>query len=188
VKWGENFGLSTTAPIRSMTAGSRSGTGSPKSRIVPAVACASPSSIRIVVVLPDPFGPRKPCTPPAGTARSRSRTATRRPRRERNSLRSPLVSMTWLPGASVTGQTLGGQQLDPWVLRRIGSRVVVGRRVVGLPRQEGAQVALDVRRHLGDGDVATELAAQRGDARVGDAARDEPVVPPEVDVAVDRDS
>src|SRR4051794_23933226 len=150
-KCGENFGLSTTAPTRPITAGSRSGTGSPKSRMVPAVARASPSSIRIVVVLPDPFGPRNPCTPPAGTARSRSATATRRPRRERNSLRRPVVSMTLLV---VTGQTLGGQQLDPGLPRGVGAGLVVGRRVVRRPVEVAGQVALDVRRHLGDGDVA----------------------------------
>ena len=34
------------------------------------LAASSPSSIRIVVVLPEPFGPRKPKTAPRGTARS----------------------------------------------------------------------------------------------------------------------
>ena len=48
----------------------------------------------MVVVFPDPLGPRKPCTPPRGTARSRSSTATRVPARPLNSLRSPLVSIT----------------------------------------------------------------------------------------------
>ena len=36
------------------------GIGSPSSEISPAVGRISPSSIRIVVVLPEPFGPRKP--------------------------------------------------------------------------------------------------------------------------------
>ena len=49
----------------------------PVRRMLPPVGRDSPSSIRMVVVFPEPFGPRKPCTPPAGTARSRSRTATR---------------------------------------------------------------------------------------------------------------
>ena len=58
-KLGENFGDSTTAPIRSMTAGRACGTSVPKSRIDPDVARARPSSIRMVVVLPEPFGPEE---------------------------------------------------------------------------------------------------------------------------------
>ena len=37
-------------------------------------------SMRMVVVLPEPFGPRKPKTLPAGTARSRPSTASCPPR------------------------------------------------------------------------------------------------------------
>ena len=49
-----------------MTSGSWAGTWIPKSRISPLVGRVSPSSILIVLVLPEPFGPRNPCTPPGG--------------------------------------------------------------------------------------------------------------------------
>ena len=45
---------------------------------VPAVGVTSPSSIRRVVVLPAPFGPRKPVIRPGSTAKLRSSTARRR--------------------------------------------------------------------------------------------------------------
>src|ERR1035441_8307781 len=58
-----------------------------------------PSSILIVVFLPEPFGPRKPYTEPLGTARSRWSTASWPPR---NRLVSPLVEIAvkgrWLRG------------------------------------------------------------------------------------------
>src|SRR4029450_4790608 len=43
----------------------------PSSRAVPASARSSPSRTRRVVVLPAPLGPRKPCTSPVRTSRSR---------------------------------------------------------------------------------------------------------------------
>jgi len=49
-----------------------------------------PSSSLIVVVLPDPFGPRKPYTLPSGTARSMWSTASWPPR---NRIASALVAM-----------------------------------------------------------------------------------------------
>ena len=42
---------------------------------VPDVGRTSPSSIRSVVVLPAPFGPRKPVTRPGATWKERSSTA-----------------------------------------------------------------------------------------------------------------
>ena len=77
LKVGKNFGDSTIAPTRSITSGSARGTVVPKIRIRPESGRTRPSSILIVVVLPDPFGPRKPCTPCAGTRRSRPSTAGR---------------------------------------------------------------------------------------------------------------
>ena len=50
-----------------------SGIGRPSTSMVPAVGVTRPSSIRIVVVLPDPLGPRNPKTVPTGTSRLRSR-------------------------------------------------------------------------------------------------------------------
>src|SRR5688572_27970136 len=65
---------------------------------LPAVGRISPNSIRIVVVLPEPLGPRNPYTAPRGTARSTSLTATWR----RNRLVSP-VELIAAPSSSPTG-------------------------------------------------------------------------------------
>jgi len=48
---------------------------------VPDVGVTSPSSIRSVVVLPAPFGPRNPVTVPGRTAKVRSSTAVTAPKR-----------------------------------------------------------------------------------------------------------
>jgi len=58
-----------------------SGTGYPSSQIDPVVGLVSPSSIRIMVVLPAPFGPRYPNAVPVGTRRSTRSTAVRPPNR-----------------------------------------------------------------------------------------------------------
>ena len=47
----------------------------------PAVGAIRPSNMRMVVVLPAPFGPRKPYTWPAATSRSSSLTAIVSPKR-----------------------------------------------------------------------------------------------------------
>jgi eukaryotic-like serine/threonine-protein kinase len=48
-------------------------------------------------------------------------------------------------------------------------------------------VALDERQHLGHADIAAELARQRGDVGVVDAARDDAAEPAEIGVAVERE-
>src|SRR3954451_9611208 len=58
---------------------------------VPAVAAASPSRIRIVVVFPEPFGPRKPVTRPSATAKPSRSTATTPPKRFVSSVTSIVV-------------------------------------------------------------------------------------------------
>src|SRR5918999_1779996 len=67
----------------------------------PAVGRASPRRSLMVVLLPDPFGPRNPTTLPAGTRRSRSFRAVVRP----YVLVRPWVSIaydaTWGPGGSI---------------------------------------------------------------------------------------
>src|SRR5688572_27936444 len=88
--------------MRRIAVRSDAGTGLPKSRAVPDVAATRPSKQRIVVVFPDPFGPRNPNTPPSGTDRSRPATATDDfPRNRGYTLRSPSTSMT----AFMHGQT-----------------------------------------------------------------------------------
>ncbi len=57
---GWKAGPSTSDPTRGSTAFAPPGMLTPSSRWPPLVGWIRPSSIRIVVVLPDPFGPRKP--------------------------------------------------------------------------------------------------------------------------------
>ncbi len=67
----------------------------------PASACVSPSSTRISVVLPAPFGPRYPNAQPRGTSSSTSFTATFSPKR----FVRPWVSTAhWLPPATDGGE------------------------------------------------------------------------------------
>ena len=57
--------------------GARSrGTAAPSMVALPPVGRTSPRMQRIVVVFPEPFGPRKPNTPPSGTSRSSPAMAT----------------------------------------------------------------------------------------------------------------
>src|SRR5215475_13592016 len=73
-----------------------SGTCLPFSQARPEVAVTSPSRIRSVVVLPAPFGPRKPNTWPASTVRSSPASAVV----PRYLLVSPRHSMTAVTPAS----------------------------------------------------------------------------------------
>ena len=50
-------------------------------RAVPAVGIMKPASMRIVVDLPAPFGPRKPSTSPRPTLNETSSTAVKLPKR-----------------------------------------------------------------------------------------------------------
>ena len=58
VRWAWNRGSSTIAPTRASARSRCRGTAWPSSDIVPASARVNPSSTRISVVLPAPFGPR----------------------------------------------------------------------------------------------------------------------------------
>lgn len=97
---GWNPGPSTSAPTCGSDCSAPSGSGRPSSSISPCVGRTNPSSIRIVVVLPDPLGPSMPSTAPSGSSRSTRSTATVLP----YSLRRPLVraATTGFVGA-VTG-------------------------------------------------------------------------------------
>ena len=63
----------------------------PSSEASPPSLRSRPSSMRIVVVLPAPLGPRKACTSPAATVRSRPSSAVALPKR----LRSPRASIAF---------------------------------------------------------------------------------------------
>ena len=126
----------------------------------------SPSRQRIVVVFPDPFGPRNPKTPPAGTSRSSPSTATCvRPRRRRYSLRRPSISITGVMAASIRagrpeivtaradavgfvaiGRSMAYNQHGEVARWRAGAGLVIS--VLGAPRieRDGAVVTFDTRK------------------------------------------
>src|SRR5690606_29011514 len=80
----------------------------------------------------------------------------------------------------------GGEQRDPRAAAgRVRPGLVVGGGLVGLPGEQVLQVGDDDVDRLGYADPAPELDAERGDARVVDAAGHERVVPAQVDVAVE---
>ncbi len=83
-------GPSTSAPTFGSTSRTRDGIGLPRTSISPLVANTRPSSMRITVVFPDPFGPRKPYLSPSRTSRSTWSTASTGP----NRFVSPLVTIT----------------------------------------------------------------------------------------------
>ena len=64
-------------------------TSAPNSFAVPSLACNSPVSIFIVVVLPQPFEPRKPKISPLGMRKLTLSTAVKSP----NRIVSPSASM-----------------------------------------------------------------------------------------------
>ena len=67
-------------------------TSSPATEALPAVGGSSVHSIRTVVVLPAPLGPRKPNTSPCETVRSMSRTASIPPLNVRRSDRAAMAA------------------------------------------------------------------------------------------------
>ena len=85
----------------------------------------------------------------------------------------------------ITGLDL---HLRAWNVAGIRSGSGQGVEGVRRPGQQVAQVPLGERQDVGDRDLSTELGRQRGDAGVGDAARDEAVVPAQVDVAVEGEA
>src|SRR3954454_11722670 len=102
----------------------------------PAVGRSRPATIRRVVVLPQPDGPRRAKNEPCGMVRSRSSTAVKSPKRlvRPTSRRSP-------PGSSLIWAT--------------GSRPDQGLEVLGVLRLlGGTEAAEDVRlgQHLGAGE------------------------------------
>src|SRR5215467_4638965 len=96
----------------------------PATVAVPAVGRNSVVSMRRVVVLPAPFGPRKPTISPSSTSRSTPRTASTGPLRLENVRARPRASMIAMPvsfrllpalrawsGAIGAGRGLVGRQL-----------------------------------------------------------------------------
>src|SRR6185503_21058981 len=79
-RYDQKAGSSTSAPTSSRGP-PVAVTVDPSTSIVPPLGWIRPSAIRIVVVLPAPFGPRKPNSSPRSTVRSRPSTAASSPYR-----------------------------------------------------------------------------------------------------------
>src|SRR5579872_1780037 len=83
-----------TYPIRSRTFCGSVRRSAPAIVAVPPVGSSSVESIRRVVVLPAPFGPRKPKISPAWTSRSMPATASTDPLRDLKTRRRPRTEIT----------------------------------------------------------------------------------------------
>src|SRR5919199_6169490 len=95
LSFGYRYGVSARYPTRRLTSRGSWPTSKPATSADPLVGRTRPVSMRMVVVLPAPFGPRKPNTWPAATSSVTSRTATNLPKR----LVSPLA---WMIGDART--------------------------------------------------------------------------------------
>src|ERR1700689_1112185 len=74
--------------------------------MLPAFARVRPSSVRMILVLPAPLGPRKPNAQPLGTCMSMPSSAMRSPKR----LVKPLVSMAG-PSPLAADTSMGGEDI-----------------------------------------------------------------------------
>src|SRR5258706_14575744 len=122
----------------------------PATRAVPAVGGRSVDSIRSVVVLPAPLGPRNPKISPWRTARSTPATASTARLRDLKVRRSPLVSITFGPAAGIT-KPLSGVPLP-----LAGEGRATGYLIEPSPARGSTQ---------GDGQVIVPSPAQRDTAR-----------------------
>jgi hypothetical protein len=106
---GWNEAASRTTPTR-RAGRSSSGYGRPSTVAVPEVGRARPRTIRKVVVLPAPLGPRKPVTRPGWTSKLRPSTARRVPK----ALVSPraLITDVSIPLASCARSRSRGLAVD----------------------------------------------------------------------------
>ncbi len=79
--------------------------GSPATEARPELGAIRVPRVRTVVVLPAPFGPRKPKTSPHPTSKETSSNATRSPNRfERISTESARSRLSWLNGGTPPGE------------------------------------------------------------------------------------
>src|SRR5215472_5221134 len=106
-----------TYPIRLRTpTGSRS-RSAPATVAVPAVGWSRVVSIRSVVVLPAPFGPRKPTISPSLTVRSTPRTAS--------TVRLRLLNVRARPFASMIGMVVPSVSLVPRGVLTLSSNISI---------------------------------------------------------------
>ena len=88
------------------------GTGAPRTVTSPLVGRASPRSMRISVVLPAPFGPRKPKAIPAGTCKLTPSTALSEPNRFVRSTVSMTRRPPRLPGHLTPDRAPGDHRVE----------------------------------------------------------------------------
>ena len=125
----------------------------------------------MVVVLPDPFGPRNPNTLPVGTARSMPSTAFRDPNRFVEAVRQDGVR-----GLSTGGSALRGEACSAAERHRAGEHPAVGREQHVHERgvQRTAAVA-DVRREARKVALPASEAGTSAAGTVTTASQPEPV-------------
>src|SRR5439155_693997 len=116
-------------------------------RTSPLVGGKMPARMRMVVVLPAPFGPRKPTISPASTRNEMPRTASTAPKVLVRSRTSIIVWPMLLPGISNRGEQLRGQLVQVRETAGGAGEVVVegqvARQRVGPARVLGTEAARD---------------------------------------------
>src|SRR6202035_214146 len=123
---------------RRCSVGASSQGSPPSSRAVPPLARIRPSRTRIVVVLPAPLGPRKPCTSPGATVRSSPSRARVRP----NDLLRPATSITAVMRPTLT---LNSQNHE----RYVSSKLYPWGGVGGVTASAGGREAAGITRSTG---------------------------------------
>ena len=105
-------------PMCRRTSAGCASTSMPATRALPAVAGSRVQSTRTVVVLPAPFGPRKPNTSPAATLRSMPLTAS-----------TPPLNVRRRQRVSIAGGQLGsGPRVRTWSGAWLGRGTLAGMR------------------------------------------------------------
>src|SRR6188508_3127880 len=95
-----------TTPSRALIAGPSTAGSRPRMRSVPADTGETQPIIRIVELLPAPFGPRNPNASPGWTSRSIPSTATRSPKRLTRP-RAWIMGPFWLTAPTYLGRSDG---------------------------------------------------------------------------------
>src|SRR5574341_1079840 len=99
--------------MRDFTLRASRSTRSPATCAVPEVGRSSPHSTRMVVVLPEPLGPRKPKISPRGTDRLTRSTAVKEPKRTLSSRASTAIPSCAAPGSGAGGTSVAAIGFAP---------------------------------------------------------------------------
>src|SRR5690606_30376714 len=138
--------------MRRRSSSACSGTRRPSTSIWPSLGVSSPHSMRMVVDLPEPFGPRKPYTLARGTVRSTPSTARSWPKhllrpRARMAIPSPSACIAELhPERQARRQVASSLQFDLGQVAQArgvlaGERVVRGERGLAAHHAHAARIA-----------------------------------------------